>query len=71
MALPADVRARFENDPANLLDFMVNPANNAECIKLGLIDRESGHVSSSNSAVESGTNPSLDVISPTDTAVVS
>lgn len=37
-SLPADMRMRFANDPANLLDFVSNPANNDECIKLGLMD---------------------------------
>ena len=37
MALPAIVRRRFDNDPAEFLDFMQNPANRDEGIKLGLI----------------------------------
>ena len=38
MSLPANVRARFENDPEKLLDFMSNDKNREEAIKLGLID---------------------------------
>lgn len=38
MALPANVRARFENDPEQLLDFMSNENNREEAIKLGLIE---------------------------------
>ena len=38
MALPANVRARFENDPEKLLDFMSNDKNREEAIKLGLIN---------------------------------
>jgi len=38
MALPANVRARFENDPEKLLDFMSNDKNRDEAIKLGLIN---------------------------------
>ena len=38
MALPANLRARFENDPEKLLDFMSNDKNREEAIKLGLID---------------------------------
>lgn len=36
MALPAKVRSRFENDPAQFLDFVENPANAAEMVSLGL-----------------------------------
>lgn len=36
MALPAIVRRRFDNDPALFLDFMSNPANQAEAVSLGL-----------------------------------
>lgn len=35
-ALPSALRNRFENDPAQFLDFMSNPANQEEWIKLGL-----------------------------------
>lgn len=35
-ALPAKVRARFENDPAQFLDFVQNPANANELVDLGL-----------------------------------
>lgn len=34
--LPAVIRARFGNDPQNLIDFVQNPKNSAEAIKLGL-----------------------------------
>lgn len=34
--LPAQVRARFGNDPAQFLDFMGDPANQQEAIDLGL-----------------------------------
>jgi phage internal scaffolding protein len=36
-ALPAQIRARFDNDPAKLIDFMENDANRAEAEKLGLV----------------------------------
>lgn len=36
-ALPAKVRARFENDPAKLLDFIQDKDNYDEAIKLGFI----------------------------------
>lgn len=34
--LPSKLRARFENDPAQFLAFMEDPANQDEIIKLGL-----------------------------------
>lgn len=37
MALPAEVRARFANDPQKLLEFMADDANRAEADKLGLL----------------------------------
>ncbi len=39
-ALPADIRAKFGNDPANLLAFMDNADNRAEAIELGMIKEE-------------------------------
>lgn len=38
MALPADVRARFQNDPAELLAFVSDPRNADEAIKLGIVN---------------------------------
>lgn len=35
-SLPSRLRARFENDPAQFLEFMNDPANQDEIIKLGL-----------------------------------
>lgn len=36
MALPAQVRARFSNDPQAFLEFVVDPANVDEAVALGL-----------------------------------
>jgi hypothetical protein len=36
-ALPATIRNRFANDPANLVQFLDNPNNRAEAEKLGLV----------------------------------
>lgn len=36
MLLPSQLRARFENDPAQLLDFLANADNAAESVELGL-----------------------------------
>lgn len=38
--LPARIRTRFHNDPANLLTFMANESNREEAEKLGLIDHQ-------------------------------
>lgn len=37
MELPADVRARFANDPGRLLSFLDDESNRAEALKLGLL----------------------------------
>ncbi|AXH78034.1 MAG: internal scaffolding protein [Microviridae sp.] len=36
-SLPADVRLRFQNNPAELLEFVQNPKNYDEGVKLGLV----------------------------------
>jgi len=38
MALPAKIRAKFDNDPNALLNFLQNDANRDEAIQIGLID---------------------------------
>ena len=35
--LPSDIREIFENSPAKLLDFLADPQNAAEAIKMGLL----------------------------------
>jgi len=40
MALPADLRARFQNDPEQLIDFLNDESNKDEAVKLGLVDRK-------------------------------
>lgn len=40
MEMPAEVRARFNNDPARFVDFCSDPANRAEAEKLGLVDKK-------------------------------
>jgi phage internal scaffolding protein len=40
MALPADLRARFENDPAQLIEFLDKSENIDEAIKLGLVNNK-------------------------------
>ncbi|WNK13953.1 MAG: internal scaffolding protein [Microvirus sp.] len=36
MSLPAETRKRFNNQPHELLEFIQNPKNSAEAVKLGL-----------------------------------
>lgn len=36
-SMPADLRARVDNDPGKLVAFVLDPANRDECIKQGLI----------------------------------
>lgn len=38
MSLPATLRARFGNDPAQLIEFLDKPENKNEAINLGLIE---------------------------------
>jgi len=38
--LPAEVRARFENDPGRMLDFLNDPKNRDEASELGLLKPE-------------------------------
>lgn len=38
-AMPSDLRARFGNDPGFLLDFLADPANRDEAVKLGFLNK--------------------------------
>lgn len=38
MELPAHLRAKFENDPAQLMTFLQDPRNLDEAVKLGLVN---------------------------------
>ena len=40
MRLPAQIRSRFDNDPAKLIDFLEKSENKDEAIKLGLVNPE-------------------------------
>lgn len=40
MTIPADVRAKFDNDPQKYLDFCSEPQNRGEMLKLGLLKPE-------------------------------
>jgi len=37
-ALPAKLRARFDNEPANLIEFLNDPKNKDQAIELGLVN---------------------------------
>lgn len=43
-ALPAQIRARFDNDPAKLIDFLDNEANRPEAEELGLVEKVAAEV---------------------------
>jgi phage internal scaffolding protein len=43
-ALPAQIRARFDNDPAKLIEFLDNDANRPEAEDLGLVERAAAEV---------------------------
>lgn len=40
LKLPPELRAKFENDPGNYLDFISDPANAEESIEQGSIDKD-------------------------------
>lgn len=39
MEMPADIRARFDNNPANFVDFCSDERNRDEALALGLLDQ--------------------------------
>jgi len=43
-ALPAQIRARFDNDPANLIEFLENESNRPEAEELGLVEKAAAEV---------------------------
>lgn len=48
--LPSGIRARFENDPAQFLEFMADPRNGPEMVKLGLATERAQAPSTSENA---------------------
>lgn len=56
MSLPSDLRARFSNSPAKLLDFLNDSGNMDEAVKLGLVKADSSAVVEPNSASPEGTS---------------
>jgi phage internal scaffolding protein len=43
-ALPAQIRARFDNDPAQLIEFLADENNRPEAEELGLVDKAAAEV---------------------------
>jgi phage internal scaffolding protein len=43
-ALPAQIRARFNNDPAQLIEFLQDENNRSEAEELGLVDKAAAEV---------------------------
>jgi len=43
-ALPAQIRARFNNDPAQLIEFLENSDNRPEAEELGLVEKAAAEV---------------------------
>ncbi|WNK12976.1 MAG: internal scaffolding protein [Microvirus sp.] len=39
MELPADIRSQFDNEPANIISFLADPANKDQAIAIGLIPK--------------------------------
>ena len=56
-ALPAAIRARFENDPGQFLEFATNPANADEMVELGLAKKIAEVVEETPPAPEEETPP--------------
>jgi len=36
LTVPADVRAKFQNDPGRFVDFVIDPANHDQLVEMGL-----------------------------------
>ena len=54
MSLPAELRARFHNDPAELVDFLASSYNKDEAIKLGLVNAPIADPVSASATTENG-----------------
>lgn len=66
--LPSNVRARFGNDPMQMIAFLNDPANRVEAEKLGLVNTHVSPAAHAAPAVQAGGTPStLDVTVPGDT----
>ena len=57
MKLPGNIRARFENDPQQYLEFFDNPDNRDEAISLGLVKPKTALQDTQPTAGQGGTTP--------------
>lgn len=57
--LPAKLRDRFANDPLRMLDFLEDPENRAEAVKLGLVDSVVNELSPDTPASLKNSSPSV------------
>lgn len=55
--LPAEVRLRFSNDPAQFVEFCQNSENREEAVRLGLIPKPAQSVSEPVSPAQAGSEP--------------
>lgn len=61
MSMPAEIRTRFNHDPAELIKFVENPANRDEAIKLGIVNAP---VKVGNEPPQKGAEPIAPTASP-------
>lgn len=58
--LPAEIKNRFDNDPAKLLDFVQNPENGEEAVRMGLLAKQA----TPEPPAPPPTTPALEPVSP-------
>jgi len=54
MNLPAKIRARFDNDPSKLIDFLANDENRKEAVSLGILNAQEPEISQVSAPAEGG-----------------
>lgn len=52
LTLPAKLRKKFDNDPAKLIEFMNDPKNKEEAIKLGLMEQKEEKIIKKQAVIE-------------------
>jgi len=57
MTLPAQLRARFDNDPQELIEFLNNPENKDEAVKLGLVKNTEASAPMESTSEKAGDEP--------------
>lgn len=68
-SLPARTRARFDNDPAQLLSFLEDPSNRDEAIQLNLIPKNSQPTNNSQTTNANGTMTNNAINAKNDNAI--